>query len=587
MGLLLKHSSRRLISKQNTADDAGTAERNKKRALQGNMRKFNVKLLMLILALGVALMAGIVFLVTNAVRNDRIMKNTLALEGVTVNGIDISGMSRDEALHTTSGVEDKLLSEINISFSIEGERYQYSGSELGVNTDYESVMDQALAYGTTGTLEDRKEALAKAAEEGVAFTVVVRPDRQKMAEVLLPLKETVDIAPADAAYVFTPWGHTADGVPFEQDEQRMIEAAADNRRWSRPELVRISDSEMPNKLRYKYWKNNKYIEDYIPADANISRFAYTEGVNGRSVDMEAVLNEAFKQVESGVYSDITAPVTPIMPGITVNDIKKSTQLISSWTSSYSNHSSFNRNWNVAKLSGIVNGVVIQPGQEWSMNTEAGDRTSAGGWKDAAGIVAGGYVDEPGGGVCQISSTTYNAAIRAAMDITAAKHHSIPSDYIPFGLDATISSFGGPDLKFKNPYAEPVYIVSYVDPKEKTATVEIYGPLIADPTHGDVILDFSFVDGGKFGEPTMTYVYNITEARDGKVLAAGEAYEYAKSRPGRKVETFIHYISLDGAELAVESFHEYTWNPTNGTTYVNGPDPSTVVPPTVDAPPDLG
>ncbi len=549
----------------------------KKQASKGKRKKAKAILITLICVLVAALAVCIVFLVINTQLNDRIMSNTSALEGVTVNGIDISGMDRDKALEATAGIEDELLSKINISFSVEGESFQYTGQELGVDTDYEEVMDEALAYGNTGTLEERKAAIDKAETGGAAFIVSIKPDRQKMADVLLPLKSTLDTQPVDASCVFTPWGHMADGTPFEQDEQAMIEAAADGKQWDRPELARIPDSEMPIKLRYKYWKNDKYIDNYKPADANISRFVYTEGVNGRSVDMEAVVDAAFGQVESGAYSDITGPVAPVEPAVKVEDLKKSTQLISSWTSSYSNHSSFNRNWNVTKLSGIINGAAIQPGQEWSINTEAGDRTSKGGWKDAAGIVDGGYVDQPGGGVCQISSTTYNAAIRSAMEITDSTHHSIPSDYIPFGLDATISSFGGPDLKFKNPYATPVYMVSYVDPKEKTATVEIYGPLVPDPAYGDVILDFSFEDGGTFGESVMTYIYNSTKAPDGAALAAGQAYEYAKIRPGRKVETFIHYISLDGNELAVKSFHKYSWNPQNGKTYVNGPDPATVTP----------
>lgn len=549
----------------------------KKQASKGKRKKAKAILITLICVLVAALAVCIVFLVINTQLNDRIMSNTSALKGVTVNGVDISGMDRDAALEATAGIEDELLSKINISFSVEGESFQYTGQELGVDTDYEEVMDEALAYGNTGTLEERKAAIDKAETEGAAFTVSIKPDRQKMADVLLPLKSTLDTQPVDASCVFTPWGHTADGTPFEQDEQAMIEAAADGKQWDRPELARIPDSEMPIQLRYKYWKNDKYIDNYKPADANISRFVYTEGVNGRSVDMEAVVDAAFSQIESGAYSDIPVPVTPVEPAVKVEDLKKSTQLISSWTSSYSNHSSFNRNWNVTKLSGIVNGATIQPGQEWSINTEAGDRTSKGGWKDAAGIVDGGYVDQPGGGVCQISSTTYNAVIRSAMEITDSTHHSIPSDYIPFGLDATISSFGGPDLKFKNPYATPVYMVSYVDPKEKTATVEIYGPLVPDSTYGDVILDFSFEDGGTFGAPVMTYIYNSTKAPDGTALAAGQAYEYAKIRPGRNVETFIHYISLDGNELEMKSFHKYSWNPQNGKTYVNGPDPATVTP----------
>ncbi len=526
----------------------------------------------LVLALG----AGAAYIIITDEHNNRIMTNTSALEGVSVNGVDISGMSEEEAREATSAIPADLLSAIHISFTADGQSFAYSGEELGVATDYETVLKEALTFGNTGSLEQRKAAIEQAKTQGVSFTVTTHADREQIASVLLPLKSTLDKPATDASYTFTPWGHTADGTPYVQDQQAMIEAAASGKMWDRPELARIPDNEMPNKLRYKFWNNDKYVDDYKPADATISRFFYTEGTDGVSVDMESVVDAVMSQLESGSYSEITAPVEPVKPAVSVEDLKAETQLISSWTSSYSRHDNYNRNWNVAKLSGIVNGMQILPDQIWSINETAGNRTLSSGWKEASGIVDGGYVDQPGGGVCQISSTTYNAAIRSALDITDSTHHSIPSDYIPFGLDATISS-GSPDLKIRNPYATPVYFVSYIDPVKETSTVEIYGPIVDDPEYGQVIRDFSFEDLGTFGEPVMTYIYNSTVARDKKVLAPGESYEYAKARPGRKVKTFIHYISLDGNEIAVKEFHSYTWNPKNGTTYVNGPDPATVTP----------
>jgi vancomycin resistance protein YoaR len=548
-----------------------------KKGSRTNQKRLRITLVATIGVLIVALVLCIVFLTVNAQVNDRIMNNSTALSGVSVGGVDISGMDMDEALAATVDVPSQLLSEVGVTFTVEGESYSYDAAQLGITTDYEDVVKKALLYGNTGSLEERKKAISEAEEKGVAFNVSVsKPDREKIEAALLPLKSTLDKPATDAQVSFTPWGHTADGQPYEQDQQAMIEAAADGKTWDRPDLVRLSDSEMPNALRYKYWKNDKYIENEKPDDASISRFVYSEGTSGRSVDMESVVDSAISQIESGTYSTIVAPVEAVEPTVTVESLKKNTQLISSWTSSYSKHEGYNRNWNVAKMSGIINGVEIQPAVEWSINQQAGKRTNASGWKDAAGIVAGGYVDQPGGGVCQISSTTYNAAIRSALEIVSSSHHSIPSNYIPFGLDATISS-NGPDLVLKNPYSTSVYIVSYVDPKKMTATVEIYGPTVVDDTYGDVILDFSFKDGGTFGTASMSYIYNTSSAPDGTAIAAGQSYTYADARVGRKVTTYIHYLSLTGDELAVKEFHSYSWNPQNGKTYVNGPDPATVTP----------
>jgi hypothetical protein len=496
----------------------------------------------------------------------------LAVEGVSVQGVDISGMDKEQALAATSKIPDALLGDVEVSVDFDGEDVTFTAEELGFTTDYEDAVSQALAFGNTGNLFERIQNTNIAKDQGKDFKVSVQADRDTVIAALIPEKDKYDRDPVDATYEFMSRGYLEDGTAYEPDEQELIELSAERENLGLPEdLVRIPDSEMPNELRYEYWENDHYVDDYIPQDANVARFKYTDEVVGRTFDAESIADIILAQVENGVYSTIKAATEYAQPDVTVEDLQYDTQLVASWTSSYSRHEGYNRNWNVAKLSGIVDDVVIQPGEEWSINDEAGPRTVSGGWKEAAGIVNGGYVQQAGGGVCQISSTTYNAAIRAAMDITDVTHHSISSDYIPLGFGATIST-GGPDLKFKNPYDTPVYIVSYVNPEEMNVTVEIYGPPVVDETYGDVILDFTYEDGGYYGSPAMQVIYNSPATPDGKAIAPNASYVYAQARQGRIVETYIHYLSPDGTELGSEVFHNYKWAPINGITYVNGPPP---------------
>jgi len=518
-----------------------------------------------------------------AEENARIMADTAALAGVSVGGVDISEMTGEQAREATAALPDSLLASVRVAVDVGGEVRQYTAYDLGVTTDCAAAIEKAFSYGHTGTLEERKAAILEAQAQGMDFPVTLQTDKEKILAALLPLKSAFDKAPVDASYTFTPWGHLPDGTPYEPDKEAIIEACASGKEPELPALARIAKEDMPNKLRYLFWKNTQYVDGYIPKDADISRFTYTEGENGRSVDIEAAAGSIISAVQSGDYAVITAPVVATEPEVTVADLKKNTQLVSSWTSSYSRHAGYNRNWNVAKLSGLVNGVVMQPQEEWSINRQAGPRSLSTGWKEAAGIFNGGYTQQAGGGVCQISSTVYNAAIRSALEITDSTHHSISSDYIPLGLDATIST-GAPDLKIKNPYGVPVYMVSYVNPKDKNVTVEIYGPTVADPQFGDVILNFSFEDGGSFGAPKMLYYYDTAMAPDDTMIAPGESYKFAEARPGRKVQTYIHYLSPDGAELKKDPFHAYKWDPINGKTYVNGPDPAQI--PVMAASPEL-
>lgn len=495
-----------------------------------------------------------------------------AVNGVLVNGIDISGMNREEALLATANVAENVLEKTVVSISIGGKIKRYTAIDLGMETDYEDVISKALAYRHKGSAE-------KALKNGMDFTVKPIADKQVLIEKLSSLKEQLDAAPTDASYVFMPRGFKEDGTKYEPNEQALVKACAEGKAIDMPDfLVRIASDQMPNKLRYEFYKETKFIKGYIPNQADVSRFLYKGGTDGQSVDVGALAESIIGKVKSGDYTDpVTAPVSTVKPAITLEDVKKNTRLIASWTSSYAGHNGYNRNWNLSKLSGIINGVVIQPKEEWSINKLAGNRTKKAGWLDAAGIENGGYVDQPGGGVCQISSTLYNAAIRANLDITDSTHHSIISGYIPLGLDATISS-GAPDLKIRNNQATPVYIVSYTNPKDKNITVEVYGQTVVDPRYGDVILDFSSKDLGSYGgAPVMSYVYNATVAPDGKTIQPGKSVVYAESRPGKKAQTYRHILSLDGTELKAEKFTQFQWRPINGTTYINGPDPAKLPP----------
>jgi vancomycin resistance protein YoaR len=124
--------------------------------------------------------------------------------------------------------------------------------------------------------------------------------------------------------------------------------------------------------------------------------------------------------------------------------------------------------------GIINGSVVQPGEIFDINKILGPRTYALGWKGANGIVDGSrYEIQPGGGVCQVSTTLFGAVLRADLEVVERKHHSFPSTYVKIGQDATIST-GGPNFRFKNTRSSPIYVIMKAD-AHKNITVELYGP----------------------------------------------------------------------------------------------------------------
>ena len=147
------------------------------------------------------------------------------------------------------------------------------------------------------------------------------------------------------------------------------------------------------------------------------------------------------------------------------------KLSSKTTSLYG--SSANRVNNVAKAAESINGVIMMPGDSFSYNEVLGERTAANGYLPAGAYSGGKVVTEYGGGICQVSSTLYNCALLANLEITSRTNHYFFVDYLPAGLDATVS-WGGPEFVFVNDRDYPIRISAWVDNGTHTVTVEIWG-----------------------------------------------------------------------------------------------------------------
>lgn len=125
--------------------------------------------------------------------------------------------------------------------------------------------------------------------------------------------------------------------------------------------------------------------------------------------------------------------------------------------------------NIRRAARSLDGITLQPEEVLSFNQTVGDCTSERGYVRAPAIVGGAKGDEVGGGVCQVSSTLYNAALLAGLEIVERHPHSYPVASVPPGRDATVV-FGGPDLRVRNSLNKPVRIVANVSPTRFTIRI---------------------------------------------------------------------------------------------------------------------
>ncbi len=200
-------------------------------------------------------------------------------------------------------------------------------------------------------------------------------------------------------------------------------------------------------------------------------FAITNEINGKTIDKDALLQTLEEKIRSAKLDTVQLSSTPLPAGITGQTLEESTELVATYTTSLTDDE--DRNHNIVLASESVNGTVVQPGDTFSFNDTTGERSSANGYVEAPTIANSQLVDAPGGGVCQVSSTLYNAALLAGMTVMERHHHTWPMSYVPAGLDATVD-FGRKDLRLKNDTDMPVYVVVKVNAKKGTVTASLYG-----------------------------------------------------------------------------------------------------------------
>lgn len=200
-------------------------------------------------------------------------------------------------------------------------------------------------------------------------------------------------------------------------------------------------------------------------------FSITEHAEGRVVDEPKLVADIQSALSDlGGVIEINADIVVSLPKVTSEALKMIDGQLSSFTTSYAT-SIPGRKFNVGFAASKINGAVIMPGETFSYNAQVGPVTAAAGFRNA-GVYIGNKVEEGiGGGLCQVSSTLYQAALHSNLEIAQRRNHSMAVSYLKPGMDAVVYS---PylDLKFTNTYANPVYIYAYGD--NSTLTVSIYG-----------------------------------------------------------------------------------------------------------------
>ncbi len=204
-------------------------------------------------------------------------------------------------------------------------------------------------------------------------------------------------------------------------------------------------------------------------------FEITEGQSGRVVDRDGTTDAVYDYLINewdGGACDLDMQVEMSEPQGTVEDLEKVKDVLGTFSTSYST-SGGARSANVANGCSLINGRTLYPGDEFSAYEAVSPFTADNGYQMAGSYLNGQVVDSLGGGICQVSTTLYNAVLRAELEVTERYNHSMIVTYVDPSADAAIAESSGKDFKFKNNLDYPIYIEGYTTP-DKQITFTIYG-----------------------------------------------------------------------------------------------------------------
>ena len=190
---------------------------------------------------------------------------------------------------------------------------------------------------------------------------------------------------------------------------------------------------------------------------------------GKKVNVIKLKENLYNMIMSKNLQDVEIPINIIKPDISTKDVDSINTVLGQFSTIF-NHTT-SRGSNIGVASNSTSNILLMPHHEFSYNKATGSRTWHNGYKSANVIIGGKYVNGEGGGVCQVSTTIYNAALLSGMDITEVHNHTFISRYAPAGRDAAVS-YGYTDFKFLNPLKHPVYIKNVVN--NGIITSKIYG-----------------------------------------------------------------------------------------------------------------
>ncbi len=347
---------------------------------------------------------------------------------VTVNGVDLRGKTLSQAFDAVQDKIKEIRDPVNITINCDKKSLVLTEDDFKFNTDASDVLIQAYHF-SRGEL-DTPTVVTEKKGNVTDFRITSTIDSDSIGTAVKKASKEFDIQPQDARV-----------TKFDPDSEE--------------------------------------------------KFTFADGNDGYLIDQVALKNTIREILALDDKTDNISIKTVKTPYTkTLKEVKANTRLIASHRTTVNNRWESNANMELAVRA--ASGTIVKPGETFSFNEMTGDTTvgdehhykngTVGSYVKSTAILRGEHVDQYGGGICQASTTIYNCALKADMEILERHAHQYPSFYAEFGLDATVD-YGNLDMRFKNNKDYPIYIATYVYDSNgdglNELNVEMYGQVSAE------------------------------------------------------------------------------------------------------------
>lgn len=448
------------------------SESNNKKKKQKNKKITNTNILQSIstpIIIGIVIIAIIIISVIFALIN---INNEKIFNNVSIMGIDVSNLTQEEA---KKAVNDVVNSKLNEDLVLKKDDYETSinANQINATFDVEAAVNKAYNIGRDGNIVTNNYGIIFTTLFGKNIDCNLNYSNESLDKKIDDISSKLPGALVDNSYYID--GEELiivkgkEGLQIQKNtlKDQIINSIKNVN--SNYNIITIpTENVKPDSIDLNEIKNEIYKE---PQNAYITENPTTVHADVEGVDFKITMEEAEKLLSEN-DDECVIPLKITKPDKTLEDLGKEAfpNKLATYSTRY-DPSNKNRSNNVEISTKKIDGTILMPGETFSYNQTVGERTISEGYKEAGAYAGGKVVQDVGGGICQTSSTLYNVALLANLEIVDRTNHQFLTSYVSAGRDATVT-WGGIDFKFKNTRSYPIKIEAKA--KNGVCSMTIYG-----------------------------------------------------------------------------------------------------------------